>query len=528
MNIINRLLFQRVPIILYAAIMGVALCVFVGTSSFHSQKTEAATSIVVTSPKEGQKFEGNDLRVTGTTAANSTVVISIDGLSIKQLRSDANGSWATDLSNLPNGTHTFSARVIKNEGHAYFFSVTGNPPTSSKINEIHLSDDAINPGVGWPITSENLWITLIPPPTGSRYYAVSPESKSPAQFDASAPTDPVAVIGYPENKSNGLGAFSVDGAKYYSPNQTDGSVEVVDVASNTWSKTISIGATPNTAMRGPNGNIYVATNTNKVVRIDPGTDTVAKSSSAGCAVKFSTIHSLDAKYPYYFVTCPETGTLEKYSTANDELVLSSSIGGKPWLGSMSLDNSQLFTSDSVVSEGADADKIKMISSEDLKLKSTVQLTAGTIGFFPTPDFQKIYIPTPGLFNTNNIDVYDVATGSIKQLSTEDYPLPIVAAGGVAQITNVNVSVVLGIRTSLANTGVKAVSVTMLLGVMIGSSSYIYYDYRRHRKPLALADPNVKYTLIHHVRVVTLPLLKYRVSLAYDRATPNGQSSIHKF
>jgi heme/copper-type cytochrome/quinol oxidase subunit 2 len=40
--------------------------------------------------------------------------------------------------------------------------------------------------------------------------------------------------------------------------------------------------------------------------------------------------------------------------------------------------------------------------------------------------------------------------------------------------------------------------------------YLRIDYRRHKKPLTLIDPSVKYTFWHHVRVVTIPLFSYRI------------------
>jgi hypothetical protein len=69
--------------------------------------------------------------------------------------------------------------------------------------------------------------------------------------------------------------------------------------------------------------------------------------------------------------------------------------------------------------------------------------------------------------------------------------------------------------SLAVTGV-AVSTTLLLGVIVASSAYVYLDYRKHKQPLLEADPDAHYTLGHHVRVVTLPLLKYRLSVRFEK------------
>lgn len=79
--------------------------------------------------------------------------------------------------------------------------------------------------------------------------------------------------------------------------------------------------------------------------------------------------------------------------------------------------------------------------------------------------------------------------------------------------------------TLAETGI-AVSVTLLLGLILGSLAYVYYDYRRHKKPLQAQDPSVRYTLLHHVKVVTLPLLRYRVSFSVSRV--GSDDGVHRF
>ncbi len=54
--------------------------------------------------------------------------------------------------------------------------------------------------------------------------------------------------------------------------------------------------------------------------------------------------------------------------------------------------------------------------------------------------------------------------------------------------------------------------------------YLYRDYRRHKKPLTDVDPHVSYGLAHHVKVVTIPLISYRVRLSFERT---GKSIIRR-
>ncbi|MEI7818912.1 MAG: choice-of-anchor U domain-containing protein [bacterium] len=55
--------------------------------------------------------------------------------------------------------------------------------------------------------------------------------------------------------------------------------------------------------------------------------------------------------------------------------------------------------------------------------------------------------------------------------------------------------------------------------------YIYLDYRKHKKPLVDEDPETNYNFWHHIKVVTIPVLKYKISLVVDKQEPVG-SSVH--
>lgn len=82
--------------------------------------------------------------------------------------------------------------------------------------------------------------------------------------------------------------------------------------------------------------------------------------------------------------------------------------------------------------------------------------------------------------------------------------------------------------TLANTGTLAISSTLLIGIILSTFAYSFWDYRRHKQPLIEVDPNARltYTYLHHVKVVTIPLIKYRINLSIARNT--GADSIHKF
>lgn len=66
-------------------------------------------------------------------------------------------------------------------------------------------------------------------------------------------------------------------------------------------------------------------------------------------------------------------------------------------------------------------------------------------------------------------------------------------------------------TNLVRVGPLYAAMPLLLAV-VATGSYIYLDWRRHLRPLREENPDVHYTLWHHMRVVTVPLFQYRFSV----------------
>ena len=81
--------------------------------------------------------------------------------------------------------------------------------------------------------------------------------------------------------------------------------------------------------------------------------------------------------------------------------------------------------------------------------------------------------------------------------------------------------------TLAVTGVIAIPTVILLGILIATFTYTYLDYRKHLKPLLQIDPTIKhsYTYANHIKTVTLPLMRYRVTFSFSR---NQSGPITKF
>ncbi len=85
-----------------------------------------------------------------------------------------------------------------------------------------------------------------------------------------------------------------------------------------------------------------------------------------------------------------------------------------------------------------------------------------------------------------------------------------------------------VTTKLSETGVL-VSIIVCFGVfMLLTTAYTYIDYRRHKRPLRIADPHVHYSFWHHLQVVSIPVLRYRLSINLEKRLPGRSDSIRRY
>jgi hypothetical protein len=73
-----------------------------------------------------------------------------------------------------------------------------------------------------------------------------------------------------------------------------------------------------------------------------------------------------------------------------------------------------------------------------------------------------------------------------------------------------------------------IPLVVIILAILSIALYVYVDYRRHKKPLSSVDPNVNYSLFHHIAVVTIPIFRYRLSIRLSKINPNSPKGVHKF
>lgn len=484
-----------------------------------AKNVNAAPSVTITSPTPNQSVPGTSFTVRGTASPNTTIVVSANDVSLAQTKSDSSGNWSIN-STLPAGNINLRAKAIQNPEYGYFPST---PDLQNyKINRIRLSDNAINPGGGsWPITSTAEAIMLLPSTKSNFMYYANPfiANSGTGKFIPGIAADATPVSGYPAGAFTNKGAFSADDSKFYSVNGQLTSVEVIDTSTNSIIDSIELGSNQVTAWEGTNDKLYVILFNNQIKIINTDTDTVEKTLTIPCVAPNSTAtmtFSKDKNYPFYYVPCSGDGTLLKYKVSDDTLVDTFNVGLSPQSGALSLDNKRLFLTSRFGTPNSD--KFKVINTSDGSEIITKDLTAGALGFISTDDFQKIYITTPGNnVDTANIDVMDTTSYEITPVTPPEIAGAITFLSTESSEASMQVAFVLGASSpsplsgALAETGISSLIPIVLLAIFTTTTFYLYIDYRKHKKPLTTIDPEIHYTFIHHVKMVNLPMLKYRIT-----------------
>lgn len=65
-------------------------------------------------------------------------------------------------------------------------------------------------------------------------------------------------------------------------------------------------------------------------------------------------------------------------------------------------------------------------------------------------------------------------------------------------------------------GVVLVTALVIAVPLIIVVVWLKADYTRHKRPLKAIDPGVHYTFWHHIKVVTIPLLSYRITFMIQK------------
>ncbi len=510
----------------------------------------SALAVTITSPTANQELSGKNVSITGTTSPKTTVVLYNGSTAFAQTVSDASGQWSVTTP-LPPGTLHITAKATQNPQFGYFTSILSNGET--KFNQIRYSDSVINPTAGWPIAIGPEGMIFRSSPTQNVLYSGNPfgfgsPSGKTMKIDLNNPFSPQLATGYAPSSTAMTGAYSLDGAKYYAPVNNTATVNVINVATNAYIKTIDLNNSSFSqgAWTSPSsGKIYIPMTDSHIGVINANNDTVDKTITVPCnatTVFYTVEFSQDAAYPYYFVKCKEDKVVHRYKVADDSHDAQFSIDKDLNVGMLSLDNSRVFYGS--FPEGASG-WVYVYDTKNFNLLKTIDLSGMSIGFLPSADQQRIYVSVQGQgFDQTKIDIIDMETQSVvSTVNTPGVPLPLERSLTEVATATTDVTFVLSAETNAGTTGAGAISggvaqladtgaATLVLSILAAvllliTLAYTYRDYRKHRKALEVAAGQSvgAYTYWHHLRVVSIPLARYRVSFRLEKLNPDKSNKI---
>ncbi len=450
--------------------IGLLLAAFAVVFSVTGLTAAAAPSVTISSPTNAATLaNGGTVPVRGTAPANTRVKLLLDGVHVATVSADGSGAWATNLTNVSKGTHTLKA--VNAEPGLHYFATAGSP---SQLHSIDPLTGAIDTRAGFPIDLNGLVPVAVTSPDG-KYVYVSGFYFSPSNLQRVDLTTGLVdqVADYPSSLVISSGAFNADSSKYYAPN-SDGTVTVIDVASNTILQTLNTGASNHNSAAAIDDKIYASdTDTGLAYIINQADDSVTSFTpacpSGGKAV--STIPDPDDTNVIWS-GCDNSYVLKLDKTTHTVILAIPTPGLVA--GSAKIPGKNiLFVSNPTVAEAY------IIDSNTGALLQTIALPAQSFAPVPSSDGSKVLLPTPGNSFANpeaviiNTSDYSLTNLTLDGPTLAMFPGPDTIAEATVQFT---------IGETLASTGENIRNVSLIAGaVAVLSISALVYRKRKFSK-----------------------------------------------
>lgn len=180
-------------------------------------------------------------------------------------------------------------------------------------------------------------------------------------------------------------AFHPDGATAYVTNQFSQSVSVVDVASNSVTRTFSVSGDPFYVAAAPDGaRLWVTLNTGTVVVIELATGQPVATIPVGSAPNGIAFHPTQ---PIAYVSAAWAGTVSEVSTATLVILRTFPVGGSPQGLAIAPDGAELY----IANEGFGLQIWDPVADTAI---TTVNIGSGAFGLALSPDNTRLAVTLP--------------------------------------------------------------------------------------------------------------------------------------
>ncbi|MCW3074880.1 MAG: C-terminal target protein [Flaviaesturariibacter sp.] len=199
-------------------------------------------------------------------------------------------------------------------------------------------------------------------------------------------------------------AASADGSKVYVTNNSSGSgsVSVINTATNTVSATIPVGSSPyGVAVSADGSKVYVANSgSNTVSVINTSTNTIAATVTVGTRPRGVVISPDGSKV---YVTNDISNTVSVIATATNTVSATIPVGTAPYGVTVSTDGSKVYVANNI------SNTVSLVNTATNAVTATISVGSGAYGVGLSPDESKLYV-TNAL--SHNVSVVSTATNTV--------------------------------------------------------------------------------------------------------------------
>lgn len=430
----------------------------------------AAPAVTISSPTNTSTLaNGGSVPVNGTAPANTRVKVLLDNTQVAYAAVNGSGQWSTTLTNVAKGAHTLKA--VNSEPGLHYFATAGSP---SRLHSINPFTGALDTRPGFPINVAGLTPIAVPDSSG-KYAYVSGFAFDPGNIQRVDLDTGVAqqVSGYSSLVNINVGTFTSDNAKYYSPND-NGTITVIDVASNTILQTITTGAVQHNSAININGEIYSTDASTGLVYHINQADSTFTSFAPACASGGKAVSiTPDPDDPNSLWSSCDNTTIVKTDKATNTAMFTAS------LPNYTAGLAKIPNSNKVIVSSPTINQAYVIDSNNGTLLQTITLPAESFAPVPTSDGSRILLPTPsGSFSGTDAVIIDANNYSLTNITLNGPSLGMFAGPD----TVAEASVQFTISEVLANTGENIRNLSLLAGaVAVLSISALIYRKRKFSK-----------------------------------------------
>ena len=431
--------------------------------SISGLSTSAAPAVTISSPTNTSTLaNGGSVPVSGTAPANTRVKILLDNTQVADVAVNGSGQWSTILTNIAKGAHTLKA--VNSEPGLHYYATVGSP---SQVHSINPLTGAIDTRAGFPIAVSGLAPVVVTDSNGKYAYVsgfvFDPGNIQRVDLETGAAQQ---VTSYPSSAAVNAGAFTSDNTKYYAPND-DGTITVIDVASNTILQTITTGASTHNSVVNIYGTLYATdASTGLVYEINQTNNSVTnfKPACAGGGDAVAVIPDYEDKN-ILWVSCSLSSIAKLDRSTKAVLMTANTPSNLAGIAKVPYTNK-------VFASSPNTSAMYVIDSNSGALLQTINLPAQSFAPVPSSDGSRILLPTPGgSFSGNDAVIINTSDYSLTNLTLDGPSLAMFAGPDVTAEATVQFTV----SEVLANTGENISSISLIAGAaaVLSISALIY-------------------------------------------------------